>query len=102
MRLDDHAIPSSPCSALAELGLAIASEQLATAALKAASTSALLCFLFDGADIGSAAVAVAYGMWAGLGMVLVSAFGVACFGQYLGWSRICVFALITAGVVLAY
>ena len=47
-------------------------------------------------------LAVAYGMWAGLGMVSVSAFGVACVGECLDWSRICGFALITAGETLAH
>ena len=55
-----------------------------------------------GQTLAQLPLAVAYGMWAGLVMVLVSAFGVACFGECLDWSRICGLALIAAGEALAY
>ena len=55
-----------------------------------------------GQTLAQLPLSVAYGMWAGLGMILVSAFGVACFGEYLSWSRICGFALIAAGEALGY
>ena len=45
-----------------------------------------------GQTLAQLPLAVAYGIWAGPGMVLVSAFGVACFDECLDRSRICGFA----------
>ena len=45
-------------------------------------------------------LAVAYGIWSGLGMALVAGLGVLCFGERLVWRRVCGLALIAAGVAL--
>ena len=46
-------------------------------------------------------LAVAYGIWSGLGMALVAGLGVLWFGERLDWRRIGGLVLIGAGVALA-
>ena len=45
-------------------------------------------------------LAVAYGIWSGLGMALVAGLGMVCFGERLDWRRVCGLALIGAGIAL--
>jgi small multidrug resistance pump len=93
--------------------LAVVSDAVATACLKAscgftrrwAGVGAVLgyvCFLLAmGQALARLPLAVAYGVWSGLGMGLVAGLGVLCFGERLDWRRVCGLALIGAGVALA-
>ena len=94
--------------------LAVVCDAVATACLKAscgftrprAAVGAVLgyvCFfLAMGQALARLPLAVAYGIWSGLGMALVAGLGMVCFGERLDWRRICGLALIGAGVALVH
>ena len=98
--------------ALAELGLAIASEQVATAALKAASTSMSPLFLvlsvsgyvsaivLFGRSLRVLPMGLAYGLWVALGMASSVLVGVVVFGEAMAWSRYLGLAVIAAGALV--
>ena len=93
--------------------LAVVCDAVATACLKAscgftrprAAVGAVLgyvCFfLAMGQALARLPLAVAYGIWSGLGMALVAGLGMVWFGERLDWRRVCGLALIGAGVALA-
>ena len=93
--------------------LAVVCDAVATACLKAscgftrprAAVGAVLgyvCFfLAMGQALARLPLAVAYGVWSGLGMALVAGLGMVWFGERLDWRRVCGLALIGAGVALA-
>ena len=98
--------------AFAELGLAIASEQVATAALKAASTSMSALFLvlsvsgyvsamvWFGRSLRVLPMGLAYGLWVALGMASSVLVGVVLFGEVMAWSRYLGLAAIAAGALV--
>ena len=102
----------SPCRALAELGLAIASEQVATAALKAASTAMSPLFLvlsvggyvsaivWFGRSLRVLPMGSAYGLWVALGMASSVLVGVVVFGESMVWSRYLGLVAIAAGALV--
>ena len=106
------ATDSPPWRALAELGMAICSEQLGTAALKAASSSASPLFLvlsisgyvsaivWFGRSLRVLPMGLAYGLWVALGMASSVLVGVVVFGEVMVWSRYLGLAAITAGALL--
>ena len=105
---------SDPCPwrALAELGLAIGSEQLATAALKAASISMSPLFLvlsvsgyvsaivWFGRSLRVLPMGLAYGLWVALGTTSSVLLGVVVFGEAMAWSRYLGLAVIAAGALV--
>ena len=98
---------------LAWVVLAVVCDAVATACLKAscgftrlrAVAGAVLgyvCFfLAMGQALARLPLAVAYGIWSGLGMALVAGLGMLCFGERLDWRRVCGLVLIGFGVALA-
>ena len=97
---------------LAELGLAIGSEQLGTAALKAASssTSPLLVVLsvsgyvsaivWFGRSLRVLPMGLAYGLWVALGMASSVLVGVVVFGEAMALTRYFGLVLIAAGALV--
>ena len=106
------AMSPRPWRALAELGLAIASEQVATAALKAASTSMSPLFLvlsvsgyvsaivWFGRSLRVLPMGLAYGLWVALGMASSVLVGALVFGEAMAWSRYLGLAAIAAGALV--
>ena len=106
------AMSPRPWRALAELGLAIASEQVATAALKAASTAMSPLFLvllvsgyvsaivWFGRSLRVLPMGLAYGLWVALGMTSSVLVGVVVFGEAMAWSRYLGLAVIAAGALV--
>ena len=101
-----------PYRALAELGLAIASEQVATAALKAALASMSPLFLvlsvcgyvsaivWFGRSLRVLPMGLAYGLWVALGMASSVLVGVVVFGEAMAWSRYLGLVAIAAGALV--
>lgn len=94
------------------LGLAIASEVVATSALKASDgmTRTLPALLVVGGyaiafyllalTLRTMPVGFVYGVWSGLGVVGVAIVGIVLFGEVLTGAKIAGVVLIVAGVVL--
>ena len=92
--------------------LAVVCDAVATSCLKAscgftrpraaagAVLGYLVFFLAMGEALARLPLAVAYGIWSGLGMAFVAGLGVMWFGERLDWRRVCGLALIGAGVAL--
>ena len=101
-----------PWRALAELVLAIASEQLGTAALKAASSSMSPLFavlsvsgyvsaiVWFGRSLRVLPMGLAYGLWVALGMASSVLVGVVVFGEAMAWSRYLGLVAIAAGALV--
>ena len=97
--------------ALVELGLAIGSEQLGTAALKAASSSTSPLFavlsvsgyvsaiVWFGRSLRVLPMGLAYGLWVALGMASSVLVGVV-FGEAMAWSRYLGLVAIAAGALV--
>jgi len=95
-----------------QLGLAILFETVATSALKASAGftqlgASLLCVIGYGISfyllsqaLKVVPVGVAYAIWSGAGVVLISAVGVVLFKQRLDAAALIGIALIVAGVVV--
>lgn len=93
------------------LGLAIILEVLGTVCLKRSDglshlvpTAGIVVFyLLSFAALGFAIkridISVAYAVWAGLGIVLITAIGAFAFNEPLGWLRMVCIGLIIVGVV---
>ena len=96
----------------AALGAAILAEVLATSALKASGsftrlwpsaavvTGYVLAFLFLSVAIRSIPIGVAYAVWSGIGIVLVTAAGWLLYGQRLDGPALAGLGLIVAGVAV--
>ncbi|MBC3919438.1 multidrug efflux SMR transporter [Undibacterium sp. CY18W] len=94
------------------LGIAIAGEVIATSALKASegfskpipsivvAVGYLIAFYFLSLTLKTMQVGVAYAIWAGLGVVLVSAIAWIVYGQKLDLPAIAGMALIISGVMV--
>ena len=94
------------------LAIAITGEVIATSALKASDgfsrlgPSAItvvgyaIAFYFLALVIKTIPVGVAYAIWAGAGIVIISLIGLFFFGQKLDWPAIIGIGLIVAGVVV--
>ncbi len=94
------------------LGIAIVSEVIATSALRAADgftrlapsvvvvVGYALAFLFLSITLKSIPVGVAYAIWSGLGIVLISVVAYFVYGQSLDLPAIIGMALILAGVLV--
>ncbi|MFA5451710.1 MAG: SMR family transporter [Dehalococcoidales bacterium] len=94
------------------LGVAITAEVVATSSLKASAgftkfwPSVLVvlgyatAFYFLSLTLKAIPVGIAYAIWAGLGIVLISIVGWLIFGQKLDFASIIGMALIVAGVVV--
>ena len=94
----------------AYLLIAIVAEVAGTAALKASQQFTVLlpsalvvvgyavAFYFLSLTLGSISVGVAYALWSGIGIVLISAVGWLWFGQALDTAAMIGIALIVAGV----
>lgn len=94
------------------LGVAIAAEVVATSSLKASAgfTKLLpsllvvagyaIAFYFLSLTLKAIPVGIAYAIWAGLGIVLISLAGWLVFGQKLDLAGILGMVLIVAGVVV--
>ena len=92
--------------------LAVFCDAIATACLKAsrgfrkpaAAVGAVLGYvcLFAAMEqaLARLPLAVVYGLWAGLGIALVTGLGLLCFGERLSWRRVFGLVLIAFGVVL--
>ena len=106
------ATDSPPWRVLAELGLAIGSEQLGTAVLKASTTSMspLLLVLsvsgyvsaifWFGRSLRALPMGLAYGLWVALGMTSSVLIGVVVFGEAMVWSRYLGLSAIAAGALV--
>ncbi|PCM46432.1 SMR family transporter [Marinobacter sp. ANT_B65] len=94
------------------LGVAIASEVVATSSMKASAgftkfwpsvvviLGYVIAFYFLSLTLKVIPVGIAYATWAGLGIVLISVAGWLVFGQKLDFASIIGMALIIAGVVV--
>lgn len=94
------------------LGIAIVSEVIATSALRASDSFSRLwpsvltvvgyglAFFFLSICLKSIPVGIAYAIWSGLGIVLISAAAYFLFGQTLDAPAILGMALIVAGVLV--
>lgn len=94
------------------LGIAIVAETIATSALKSSEgfsklvPSAIVlvgygvAFYFLSLTLRSIPVGIAYAVWSGVGIVLITAVGWAFFGQKLDAPALIGMALIIAGVVI--
>ncbi|MBP0598231.1 QacE family quaternary ammonium compound efflux SMR transporter [Herbaspirillum sp. LeCh32-8] len=94
------------------LGIAIVSEVIATSALRASDGFSRLwpsvivvagyglAFFFLSVTLKSIPVGIAYAIWSGLGIVLISAVAWIAFGQKLDAPAIIGMGLIMAGVVV--
>lgn len=94
------------------LGTAIISEVIATSALKASDGFSRLwpsmivvlgyavSFYFLSLTLKTLPVGIAYAIWSGLGIVLISVIGIILFGQKLDGPAIIGMGLIIAGVVV--
>ncbi len=112
------AMPDAPCEPWSEpvnhlyLIVAICAEVAGTTALKASegftrlAPSAIvvvtygIAFFFLALTLRTIPVGVAYAIWSGCGIVLISLVGWAFYRQNLDWPAIAGIALILAGVVL--
>jgi multidrug transporter EmrE-like cation transporter len=96
------------------LGIAIVAEVIGTSALKASDgftrtmpslivmVAYSASFYFLSLTLKAIPVGIAYAVWSGVGIVLISAIGWTLFGQKLGVMGIAGIALITLGVVVLY
>jgi small multidrug resistance pump len=96
----------------AYLGVAIAAEVVATSALKSSESFSKLgpsvivvvgyaiAFLFLSLTLKTLPVGVAYAIWSGLGIVLISIASLVLFGQKLDMPAMIGMGLIIAGVVV--
>ena len=94
------------------LAFAIVAEVIGTSALKASEgftrlmpslmvvVSYTIAFFLLGLAIRSMSVGIAYAIWAGLGIVLITVIGVVYFGERLDMPAYIGLALILAGVVV--
>ncbi len=94
------------------LAIAIVSEVLATSALKASDgftrlyPSAVvlvgygLAFYFLSLTLRTIPVGIAYAVWSGVGVILISLVGWIIYGQRLDTAAVVGIALITAGVIV--
>lgn len=94
------------------LGVAIIAEVIATSSLKSSEgfTKVLpsllvaigygIAFYFLSLTLKSIPIGMAYGIWAGLGIVLITLVGWLAFGQKLDVASVLGIALIVAGVVI--
>ncbi|MCP1339605.1 SMR family transporter [Idiomarina sp. M1R2S28] len=94
------------------LGVAIAAEVVATSSLKASAgftklwpsllviLGYVIAFYCLSMALKTVPVGIAYAIWAGLGIVLISAVGWLIFDQKLDFASIIGMALIVAGVVV--
>ncbi len=94
------------------LGTAIISEVIATSALKASDGFSRLwpslivvagyavSFYFLSLTLKTLPVGVAYAIWSGLGIVLISLIGIVLFGQKLDMPAVIGMGLIIAGVIV--
>lgn len=94
------------------LALAIVFEVMGTSALKASEgftrlwpsvvvvVGYALAFYFLALTLRSIPLGVAYAIWSGLGVILITLIGWAWYGQRLDWPAITGIILITCGVVV--
>ncbi|MEN9986948.1 MAG: hypothetical protein RI925_2450 [Pseudomonadota bacterium] len=94
------------------LGMAIVAEVIATSALKATEGFSRLgpsvlvvvgyctAFYFLSLTLRTLPLGVAYALWSGVGIALVTAFGWLYYRQTLDAATLCGLALIAAGIVL--
>jgi small multidrug resistance pump len=94
------------------LGIAIVAEIIATSALKGSQGFTRLApsvltvigyavsFYFLSLTLRHIPVGVAYAVWSGVGIVLISLVGALVFGQHLDWPAILGIGLIIAGVLV--
>lgn len=94
------------------LSIAIVSEVIATSALKASEgfsrlapsvivvTGYLVAFYFLGLTLKTVPVGVAYAIWSGAGVALITLVGWIAFGQRLDLPALIGMALIVAGVIV--
>lgn len=94
------------------LGIAIVSEVIATSALRASDgfsrlwpsvlvvAGYALAFVFLSVTLKSIPVGIAYAIWSGLGIVLISLAAWVLFGQKLDLAAVIGMGLIVAGVVV--
>lgn len=94
------------------LTIAIVAEVIATGALKASDgfsklTPSLLvvvgygvAFYFLAMVLKTIPVGIAYAIWSGLGIVLITAVGAVAFGQKLDWAAVIGMLLIISGVIV--
>lgn len=101
-----------PTSSYLLLGLAIAAEVLGTSALKASDGFTRLApslitvvaygvsFYFLSLTLKSMPIGIAYAVWSGVGIVLISAIGWLLYGQRLDAPALIGLGLIVAGVLV--
>jgi small multidrug resistance pump len=94
------------------LAVAIASEVMATSALKASNgftrpypsllvvTGYCLAFFFLSLTLQTIPLGIAYAVWSGIGIVLISLAGLVLYGQQLDAAAVVGIALIIAGVIV--
>ena len=94
------------------LGIAIVSEVIGTSALKSSESFTRLypsllvligyglSFYFLSLTLASIPIGIAFAVWSGVGIVLVSLIGLVVFGQKLDMAALFGIALICAGVVV--
>ena len=94
------------------LAIAITGEVIGTSALKASEgfsrlgpsaitvVGYVIAFYFLALVLKTIPVGIAYAIWAGVGLVIISLIGLFFFGQKLDWPAIIGIGLIVAGVVV--
>lgn len=94
------------------LAIAIVAEVIATGALKASEQFSkplpsvlviigyAITFYFLSLVLKTIPIGVAYAIWSGLGVVLITLMGAMIFGQKLDWAALLGIALIISGVVV--
>ena len=94
------------------LAIAITGEVIGTSALKASEgfsrlgpsaitvVGYVIAFYFLALVLKTIPVGIAYAIWAGVGIVIISLIGLFFFGQKLDWPAIIGIGLIVAGVVV--
>lgn len=109
---DSRPIPLKRRAALLELLLAIASEQVGTAAMKAsegftslgptvlAIVGYIFSLIFFGRCMRILPMGFAYALWVGLGMITASVIGVVLFKETLSLSVIIGLTIIAAGILV--
>ena len=108
---DSTSIATDKRTALFELLLAIASEQVGTSAMKAsegfsslgltvlAATGYIFSLIFFGRSMRILPMGFAYALWVGLGMAIVTILGVVIYKESFNWKMAIGLGLVIAGLI---
>ena len=108
---DSTSMATDKRTALFELLLAIASEQVGTSAMKAsegfsslgltvlAATGYIFSLIFFGRSMRILPMGFAYALWVGLGMTIVTILGVVIYKESFNWKMAIGLGLVIAGLI---